>query len=244
MKSILVLGATSAIAVSFCRKLASSGASFFLLGRNQERLRVVAEDLLVRGALSVETRVVVPGDFSSLRAAMTEGLPSGGIPDLFLAAQGLLPLHEECEKDPFLLGEVFQVNAVEVMQATLLAAAEFERQGHGDCVIIGSVAGDRGRRGNYVYGAAKASLETFCDGLRQRLEPACRVLLVKPGPVDTPMTAHLAKGVLFTTPEKVARDIMAALGRDSGVLYTPFYWRWVMGLIRLLPARIVKRLRA
>lgn len=244
MKHILVLGATSAIAQSLCRKLAPGGACFRLLGRHEERLDIVAGDLMARGASAVDVVVVAAGDFAGLRSAIKTGVCSHGPLDLFLAAQGLLPDQELCEQDPALVAEVFQVNTVDVMQATLVVAAEMESQGQGTCVVFGSVAGDRGRRGIYLYGAAKAALETFCDGLGQRLEPAVRILLVKPGPVDTPMTKHLSKGALFSTPDKVADDVLSALRTRVSVVYTPFYWRWIMLLIRFLPGPVVKRLRA
>ena len=242
MKHFLVLGATSAIAQAFCRAQAGPGARFWLVGRNEARLRIVAADLITRGA-AAEVRVIEPGSFPSLKGALDEGFAQGDF-DIFLAAQGSLPPQEEFEAAPDRLAEFFQTNAVDLMAAALIVAAKFERRGQGACVILGSVAGDRGRRGNYIYGAAKSALDTFCEGLRQRLGPKIPVVLVKPGPVDTPMTAHLKKGALFTTPEKVAGDIARAIGRGTAVVYSPFYWRWIMALIRMLPRGVVKRLRA
>jgi decaprenylphospho-beta-D-erythro-pentofuranosid-2-ulose 2-reductase len=244
MKHILVQGATSAIAQAFCRARAPSGAHFWLLGRNESRLRIVADDLRARGAARVDVRALESGSYVSLKSAIEEGFQQNGRFDLFLAAQGSLPSQELCESDPQILTDFFQASAVEIMQAALLVAVKFEEQREGVCVILGSVAGDRGRRTNYVYGAAKSALETFCEGLRQRLEPGSRVILVKPGPVDTPMTAHLQKNGLFSSPERVADGIWAAINRRSAVIYTPFYWRWIMTIIRFLPRRLVKRLRA
>lgn len=244
MKHILVLGATSAIAQAFCRARATTGTHFWLMGRNEARMRIVADDLLARGAAAADVRAIEPGNFSSLKTAVEEGFRVNGRFDLFLAAQGSLPSQDLCEGDPRLLTEFFQSSAVDVMQAALIVADKFERQGDGACVILGSVAGDRGRRTNYVYGAAKSALETFCEGLRQRLEPASSVILVKPGPVDTPMTAHLQKNALFSSPEKVAAIILSAIQRRAAVVYAPFYWRWIMMLIKNLPRRLVKRLRA
>jgi len=244
MKRILILGATSAIAQAFCRLHAGPQTSFWLIGRSEARLGAVAADLLARGAASVTVRVIAPEDPSDLERALVEGFDRHEAFDIFLAAQGTLPDQAECEKEPRLVGEVMRVNTVELMQAALLVAARFEARGVGSCVILGSVAGDRGRRSNYVYGASKAALDTFCEGLRQRLSPAVQVLFVKPGPVDSPMTAHLAKTPLFTTPEKVATDITRALGGKSATLYSPGYWRLIMTIIRLLPRKIVKGLKA
>ena len=123
-------------------------------------------------------------------------------------------------------------------------AGRFETQGSGVLAVITSVAGDRGRKSNYVYGAAKAGLSTFLEGLAARVHQRhVRVLNIKPGPVDTPMTANLKKSALFATPQRVAVDIHRAL-RDgkSGVLYTPWFWRWIMFLIRRVPAPIMRKL--
>jgi decaprenylphospho-beta-D-erythro-pentofuranosid-2-ulose 2-reductase len=244
MKQVLVLGATSAIAQALCRRLASQGASFRLLGRNATRLKIVADDLLTRGAGSVEFRVLRSGFYSDMQEAVEAPRPNKADLDLFLVAQGSLPEHERCERDPELLRSVLDINLTEVMEATLLVASLLEQQGKGTCVILGSVAGDRGRRSNYIYGSSKAALETFTEGLRQRLPSPCQVLLVKPGPVDTPMTAHLKKTLLFTSPERVASDIVRALKHRQPVVYSPGYWRWIMRIIRILPRSMVKRLRA
>jgi decaprenylphospho-beta-D-erythro-pentofuranosid-2-ulose 2-reductase len=245
MKNIFVLGATSSIAQAYLRLCAPTGASFWLLGRNAARLQIVAADLKARGASAVELRTFNQGDFGALSAEVAAPFQAWGRVDVFLATQGALPSQDECERFPELLAEFFQGSAVEVMQASLLVASRFEKQGDGTCVILGSVAGDRGRRGNYVYGSAKAALDTFCDGLRQRLAPHSRVIFVKPGPVDTPMTAHLTKTALFTTPGKVAAVIEYALGRRRAtVVYAPGYWRWIMMVVKLLPSGVVKKMRA
>lgn len=244
MKNFLILGATSAIAQAFCRQVAPRDARFWIVGRNPSRLQSVAADLLARGAASAECAIFATGDYTALQTALAAGFAHLGPVDVFLAAQGILPDHAACEADPSALTELLTVNTLELMQASLLVATRFEQQGHGRLVLLGSVAGDRGRLNNYLYGTTKAALDPFCEGLRQRLEPAIQVLLVKPGPVDSPMTAHLAKSPLFTTPEKVAADILRALRSRRGLLYSPFFWRWIMAIIRLLPRRIVKRLKA
>lgn len=242
MKQILILGATSAMAQSLAKIYAESGSHFWLLGRSHDRLEIVAKDLLVRGAGSVEFRAV--STFLEMKMVSEEIALSGKPLDLFIAAQGLLPSQELCEKAGDSVQTIFQVNTIELIDMCLLIANLFEKQGHGMCVVIGSVAGDRGRRSNYIYGSTKIALETFCEGLRQRLEPACQVLLVKPGPTDTPMTAHLQKNFLFSTPDRVAIDVVKAISNGSAVLYSPCYWRWIMMLIRCLPRGMVKRLKA
>jgi short-subunit dehydrogenase len=244
MKKLLVLGATSAIAQAWCRTQAAPDTHFWLVGRNEARLSAVAADLLARGSGSATVRTHTTGDFSGLEAALGEGFLTHGHFDVFLAAQGVLPDQTACENDPRLAAEVLQVNTIEIMQAALLVAGHFEHRGSGACVIIGSVAGDVGRRTNYVYGASKAALDVFCEGLRQRLMPAVPVLFVKPGPVDTPMSAHLKKTALFTTPEKVAASITKGIRNQSAIIYSPSHWRLLMTIIRLLPRKVIRRLQA
>lgn len=243
MKNIFVLGGTSAIAQAVCRTYAAEGAGFFLVGRDLARLEIVATDLRTRGAGRVECHATA-GQADQWTEYVTNAFASFGRFDVYLAAQGSLPLQDAVESDPQLLTEFFQSSVVELMQVSLLIASQFEKQGSGSCVIIGSVAGDRGRRGNFVYGAGKAALDTFCEGLRQRLSAVGPVIIVKPGPVDSPMTKHLAKTALFTTPEKVASVIRSAIRRRAAVVYAPFFWRYIMLIIRFLPRSVVKGLRA
>jgi len=125
-----------------------------------------------------------------------------------------------------------------------LLANRFEAQRHGTLAVIGSVAGDRGRQSNYVYGTAKGALAIFLQGLRNRLHPAgVRVLTVKPGFVDTPMTASFKKGPLWAAPEAVAAAIVAAVERGRDVIYTPWFWWGIMTLIKLVPERVFKKLK-
>lgn len=244
MKNFLILGATSAIAQAWCRSQAAPDAHFWLVGRNEARLSAVAADLLARGSGSATVQTYITGDYAGLDAALGEGFRAHAHFDVFLAAQGVLPDQTACEKDPRLADEVMQVNTIEIMQAALIVAGHFETRGGGACVIIGSVAGDVGRRTNYVYGASKAALDVFCEGLRQRLMPTVPVLFVKPGPVDSPMTSHIQKTALFTTPEKVAASINKGIRNQSAVIYSPNHWRLIMTIIRLLPRKIVRRLQA
>jgi short-subunit dehydrogenase len=120
----------------------------------------------------------------------------------------------------------------------------FEKQKHGVITVISSVAGDRGRQSNYIYGSAKAGLSVYLDGLRNRLYSAgVAVVTIKPGFVDTPMTAHLKKGFLFASPEKVARDILRAIEKRKCVVYTPWFWRWIMFVIKSIPETIFRKLK-
>ena len=114
----------------------------------------------------------------------------------------------------------------------------------GQLAVITSVAGDRGRRSNYAYGASKAAVSTFVEGLRGRLHSrGVSVIDIRPGLVDTPMTAHLPKGPLFSSPEKVANRIVHGIDKNRSLIYAPGYWRWVMLAVRLIPTRLFRHLK-
>jgi short-subunit dehydrogenase len=137
-----------------------------------------------------------------------------------------------------------EVNGTATAALALRAAARLEAQGHGTLAVITSVAGVRGRASNYVYGAAKAMVSTLLSGLRQRLHGrGVRVVDVRPGFVDTPMTAAFRKGALWAQPDKVARDIVSAVDRGAGVVYTPGFWRWIMLVIRHIPEFVFVRIK-
>ena len=205
---------------------------------------MIAADLRVRGARQVEIESLDVTDARALNGLVARAAAALGGLDTLIVAAGVLPDQHEINTDANRLRETFEVNAIGPMAILNEAAAYFEQQGHGQIVAIGSVAGDRGRATNYAYGAAKGALEIFLSGLRQRLHGrGIQVLLVKPGFVDTPMTADFAKGPLWASPERVARDIVRALERGRSVIYTPWYWRWIMLIIRHLPEPIFTRLR-
>jgi len=239
MRRVLILGATSAIAQEIGRAFAQRGASFFLVARNQERLRAVAEDLRTRGAAAVETALLDLDDRSGHAGLLERAAPL----EVVLLAHGVLGDSRETERDPEAAVRVLQTNLAGPVSLLTLAAQRMEAQRGGCIVALSSVAGDRGRGGNAVYGASKAGLSAFLSGLRNRLfRSGVRVVTVKPGLVDTPMTAHLPRSPLYASPARVARDVVRAVERGGDVVYTPWYWRLVMLVIRLIPERIFKRL--
>jgi short-subunit dehydrogenase len=244
MRRILIVGATSAIAEASARLFASRGDALFLAGRGESRLQAIAEDLKVRGAALAETFVLdarAMDRFPALLQAATQRL--GGL-DAALIAHGTLSDQAACQRSVELLREEFDINAISVMALCTLLAQQFETEGRGVIAVISSVAGDRGRQSNYVYGSAKAAVTAFTSGLRQRLYPkGVRVLTIKPGFVSTPMTAAFKKGVLWATPAKVAADIVRAMDRRSSVIYTPWFWRPIMWVIRSVPETVFRRLR-
>lgn len=242
MRNIAVVGATSGIAVACARRWNRGEVHFVLLGRSAERLEVVAQDLRVRnpGArVDVEAASLV--DASGI-ASIVAGLLPGVDLDLALIAHGVLPEQSVMSADLDAAAEAFSVNATSPALFAEALAGRMERAGRGALVVLGSVAGDRGRKSNYTYGAAKSLLETYVRGLQHRLAgTAVNVLLVKPGPTATPMTAHLAERGL-ATPAAVAEDIDRAVRTGSRTVYTPRRWRPIMGVIRALPDVVFDRL--
>ncbi len=245
MKKILIVGATSAIAEHTARRFAAEGDALFLVGRDASKLAAVADDLKVRGAATIGTHVMDADDLSA-HAPMLDAAEAalGGL-DTVLVAYGTLPDQAACQDDPDRAAAAWHTNAVSVIALITDIANRFERQSAGQnrlIAVISSVAGDRGRASNYVYGSAKAGVNVFLDGLRHRLfARGVQVLTIRPGMVDTPMTADFDKGTLFASPEKVGADIHKAMGKRKAICYTPGFWRLVMTVIVALPRAIFHR---
>jgi decaprenylphospho-beta-D-erythro-pentofuranosid-2-ulose 2-reductase len=244
VQRILIMGATSAIAEATARLFAVRGDALFLVARNQRALEAVAEDLRLRGAASVVTAMLDAREFGRHAAMIETAVCSLGGLDQALIAHGTLSDQAACESSTEQLRDDFLSNALSVMSLSLSIAAVFKAQGRGVLAAISSVAADRGRRSNYIYGSAKASVTTFLSGMRQELYAAgVRVVTIKPGFVVTPMTAAFRHGVLWAQPARVARDIVRAMDHGTPVLYTPWFWRPIMLLVRLVPERVFRRLR-
>lgn len=241
---VLIVGATSAIATETARAYAASGARLFLTGRDLARLDGVAADLRVRGASAVETAVL---DVTDLRRgpevieaawAAFDGL------DVALVAHGVLPDQARCQSSADDALAAIEVNFTSTVALLTPLANRFEAAGGGCIAVISSVAGDRGRQSNYVYGSAKGGLDRFLEGLRNRLfRSGVAVVTLKPGFVDTPMTAGLRQGALFATARRAGRAVHRAIEGRRDVAYIPWFWRPIMAIIRALPEPVFKRLR-
>jgi decaprenylphospho-beta-D-erythro-pentofuranosid-2-ulose 2-reductase len=243
MMRLLIVGASSAIAEATAREFAKRGAALFLVGRSIPRLKAIADDLRIRGAGNVATYQLDVRDLAAYEGmldAATEAL--GGL-DSALIAHGTLSDQQECERSVDTLLDEFQVNAISVMAVCTLLANRFALNNKGVIAVISSVAGDRGRQSNYVYGSAKAAVTAFTSGLRQRLaKHRVKVVTIKPGFVDTPMTAAFKKGAAWAKPATVAKEIARAMTNGTPVIYTPGFWRPIMWLIRSIPEFIFKRI--
>ena len=244
MRKVFIAGATSAIAQETARLFATEGAALFLVARNAERLAAVAEDLRVRGAARVEAVAADLNEFDRHPALVEQAAHALGGLDILLVAHGILGDQKVCEVDFARARQVIDTNFTGVVSLLTPAAAFFEQQKSGCIVVLGSVAGDRGRQSNYVYGSSKAALDVFLQGLRNRLYPAgVRVVTVKPGFVDTPMTAQIQKNALFAHPATVARGIWTAIAKGKDITYLPAFWWPIMIAVRHLPEVIAKRFK-
>jgi len=245
MRRILIIGATSAIAEAVARRYAARSDALFLVARNAQRLQVIADDLTVRGAARVASATLDVTDFAAHATIVDAAERELGGLDTVLIAHGTLSDQGACESSVEDLRREFDVNAVAAMSLLTLLANRLEQRKSGTLAVISSVAGDRGRQSNYVYGAAKAALSAFLGGLRQRLAKSnVDVVTIKPGFVDTPMTAAIAnKGALWATPERVAAGIVRAIDRRRSIVYLPGFWRVIMLVIRTIPEPLFKKLK-
>ncbi len=240
--NILLVGATSAIAEATARIWAARGDSLYLVARRETLLAAMAADLRVRGAKTVAVE-----RFDALERENHEGMISRaesaiGALDCVLIAHGTLPDQPACLADPELAVREIELNAVCTVALVLRVAARFEARGAGVLAVVTSVAGVRGRASNFVYGSAKAMVSTLLAGLRHRLHArGVAIVDIRPGFVDTPMTARFAKGPLWASPDRAAKDIVSAVDRRASVVYTPWFWRWIMLVIRHIPEPIFVR---
>jgi decaprenylphospho-beta-D-erythro-pentofuranosid-2-ulose 2-reductase len=244
-RRVWILGATSSIAHAYARRLACEGATLLLVGRNQAHLDANARDLTARGAAVACVRccdLARPIDYG---AALKNLVSAQGYPDEVIIAYGTLEEEGRAATDLVYAHEIIETNFTSVACWLLGIIGLWDRSSPLTLTVIGSVAGDRGRARNLVYGAAKGGLDRLLEGLQQAYAGTqIRIVRIKPGFVDTPMTAHIAKrGPLWATPEQVAADIERAVKRGLAVVYTPWFWWPIMTIIRLLPRSIFHQLR-
>lgn len=240
MGRIVVLGAMSGIARALCYRLAAQKHDLIVAGRNVDELERLAADLSIKHEVNVWPAVFDALDTGSHSCFFHECATRFGELDGMIVAFGYMTEQHQTEQSFADARKVIDVNFVSCVSILHIAADYFAGRKQGFICAISSVAGDRGRQSNYTYGAAKAGLSVFMQGLRHRLAPCgVHVLTVKPGFVDTRMTyGTLKSSPLVARPERVADDIMKAIRRKQRVLYTPFFWRWIMLIIRLIPEGI------
>jgi len=225
------------------RQLAAPNVHFMLVARNRERLTAVAQDLRTRGSLAVDTWVTDLDDTNlhpEMLAASAERL---GRIDLALIAHGVLGDQQAADADFEVAAAILHTNFMSAVSLATWLANYFQAQRAGTLAVISSVAGDRGRKSNYVYGASKGALSIFLEGLRNRVDrEGVHVLTIKPGFVATPMTADVPHNALFASPERVASGILKAVQARRDVVYVPWFWRWIMLLVCAIPDRFFKKM--
>jgi decaprenylphospho-beta-D-erythro-pentofuranosid-2-ulose 2-reductase len=242
---VLVVGATSAIAQGAAAAFARRGCDLYVAGRDRDEIDRIASDLRVRYGIAVHSGTIDATDSDAHAAFFAEALTAvGGNLEGIVIAFGLLGDHERATVDFAHAKEVIDVNFAGVASLLTVAANHFEQRRAGFLAVLSSVAGDRGRQSNYVYGASKAAVSTYLAGLRNRLAGrGVRVHTIKLGVVDTQMTYGLP-GVRFAAdPAKVGEEIVRAIERGKDVVYVPGLWRYIMLAIRLIPESVFKRLR-
>lgn len=245
MANSLIIGATSAIAHETARLLAVRGDQLILVGRNADKLSAIATDLSILGARRVECITQDLDQISDYEGFIQQTINLYGQLDLALLAHGTLPDQPTLQQQASATLHSMHTNGLSYIGLLTPLANYFEQQGSGCIAVITSVAGDRGRQSNYVYGASKALVSTFCQGLRNRLAKTnVQVLTIKPGFTDTPMTAHLPKAgaIPWAKPEAIAAGIVQAINNKKDVVYLPKFWRLIMLLIQHIPEKIFKKL--
>lgn len=244
--SIAIVGASSAIAQEVARIYASKGAALFITTRSEEKCAIIKADLLARGARQVDSAVYdAATDFIS-RDLLQEIAAKQPQCCTILIAHGVLSDNVACAASDHEAVHDFTLNATSVIALCTQASRIYSTGTFSEqptIAVISSVAGDRGRGSNFYYGAAKGAVTIFLQGLRNSMfKKGVHVLTIKPGFVDTPMTAHVPKNPLFASPEKVGAAIARAIDRKVDVLYVPGFWRYIMLIVRHIPERIFKRL--
>lgn len=242
-KRILVLGATSGIAEATCRIWAEGGASMFLVARNEGKLAAVAGDLRTRGARLVETAVADLDDTDGHPALLAKAVDALGGLDIAYLAHGILGDQPSAEQNFETAAQILHTNLMAPVSLLTWLANYCVQQHAGTLAVISSVAGDRGRKSNYLYGSSKAGLSAFLAGLRNRVDrEGVKVVTIKPGPVKTAMTTGMKGQEKFADVNKVARTIVKAVDKGAETVYVPFQWAPIMFVIRHIPERIFKKL--
>ncbi len=241
-QSWIILGATSSMARAMARRLAKEGATLFLCGRDMDDLAATAADCLARGAVCAEALPFDARDTDTFAAIIERATTEEGVINCAVFV-GSMPEQDAIDADPTLIAGVVTDSHTGPATFLQMLAPHIEERGQGTIVGVGSVAGDRGRIGNYVYGSAKAGFATYLSGLRNRLTRAGgHVVTVKPGFVDTAMTWGIEGMFLVASPDAVAGDILTAVAKKKNVIYTPFFWRYIMLIIRHIPEFIFKKM--
>ncbi|MCM3596572.1 SDR family oxidoreductase [Metabacillus idriensis] len=245
MNQVLIACAMSGISKALAYHLASNKVNLILAGRNMEELERLAADLEIRYGIHPKTVYFDALKEENYSAFFNKCIELGGHLDGMILSYGLMSDQKEMEQNGSLIREMMHVNFTSSVLLLEEAARYFEKKQDGFICAISSVAGDRGRRSNYIYGASKGGMTVYLQGLRNRLAHSkVNVLTVKPGFVDTKMTYGLLKPtILVASPQKIAASIYKSILKKKEILYTPWYWLYIMKVIRLIPEKLFKLMK-
>ena len=239
----LIVGASSSMARAFVRAVSAEHAAVTVVGRDAADMEAIAADARIRGASSARILICDIARAEDRQRCIDAASLHGTTLNVLLAA-GQMPEQSDMDKDPRLAQQMIDATYAGPVLLLQGIAPIFEAQRGGTVVVIGSVAGDRGRRKNFVYGSAKAGLATFAEGLRARFHgTGARVMLVKPGFVDTAMTFGTPGLFLMASPEAIAQAMLNGVKRGRMQLYFPWFWRYIMLIIQHIPAAVMQRLK-
>ncbi len=244
MRKVLVIGGASAIAHEVEKLFANEGAALYLCDLKMNRLEAVRDDIIAHKKAEILLFEFDALDFDNHSAFFEKVLETAGEIDVVLIAHGTLPNQSDVQEDNLKAIREFNINGLSVISLSTLIANYFEKRGKGTLAVISSVAGDRGRASNYLYGSAKGAVSLFLQGLRNRLSSSdVKIITIKPGMVDTPMTANMPKNFLFAKPDAVANGIYDGINNGKDIIYVPKFWRCVMFIIKHIPEFIFKKLK-
>jgi len=243
MKTLMIFGATSAISQAYLNRVVKRYEQIVLVARDNDRLQQIASHIGVISKAKVIALASDLADTSQHQKLVDDAFKRIESVECALVSYGVLTDQERCNTDVNYLLEQINLNGTSTISLASLIGRELAVRKGGTLAVIGSVAGDRGRRSNYCYGAAKASVASFLSGQRSHLSASgVNVLTIKPGFVDTPMTSEFKKGLLWASADKVAMDIEKSVEKGRSVLYTPWFWRYIMLIIKIIPEFIFRRL--
>lgn len=243
-KNIVILGAYSGIAKEVSRLYAKDGNNLFLIGRDVVILENMISDLKIRGANNIYSHAMDLNDFGEHTTLLTLIQNKFKIIDIIFLCYGSLTEQQKAETDFQETLKELNTNLLGPISLISHFSNILEKNKHGNIAVVTSVSGDRGRQSNYIYGTAKGGLSIFLQGIRNRLfKTGVYITDIKPGYVSTPMTANIPKNFLFADPKNVAKKIYRAIKKNKETVYVPWFWFFIMAVIKLIPEKIFKRLK-
>ena len=241
-KTVLILGGNSDVGKSLAKDFSKLGSNLILTTRKKDQLNFLKSDLEIRYEISCDIKLFDVLDFKSHKS-FYKNLKTK--PDIVITCIGYLDNQGDSQNDFEESLRAIQSNFTGLVSILNIISNDFEKKGSGVIVGVSSVAGDRGRGSNYIYGSSKAAFTSYLSGLRNRLHAlGVSVITIKPGFIKTKMTSHLDLPKLLTaSTDEISKDILNSIKKGKSIIYTKWFWKWIMLIIKLIPERIFKKLR-